>query len=87
MLLRFILGLAIAGLTPSVNVIVRKISPEHLIGRIFGFSISAQYLGTFSGSILGGQIASRFGIRSVFIVTGGLLLANAFGYIKLHIES
>lgn len=82
MMLRFVLGLATAGLTPSVNVIVRKISPEHLIGRIFGFSISAQYLGTFSGSILGGQIASRFGIRSVFIVTGGLLLANAFWVYK-----
>lgn len=82
MMLRFILGLATAGLTPSVNVIVRKISPEHLIGRIFGFSISAQYLGTFGGSVLGGQIASRFGIRSVFIVTGTLLLANAFWVYK-----
>ncbi|EDK35499.1 Predicted permease [Clostridium kluyveri DSM 555] len=82
MLLRFILGLATAGLTPSVNVIVRKVSPEHLIGRIFGFSISAQYLGTFSGSILGGQIAAMFGIRSVFIVTGSLLLTNAFWVYK-----
>lgn len=82
MMLRFVLGLATAGLTPSVNVIVRKISPEHLIGRIFGFSISAQYLGTFSGSILGGQIAAMFGIRSVFIVTGSLLLTNAFWVYK-----
>ncbi|MEY8001397.1 multidrug efflux MFS transporter [Clostridium sp. Mt-5] len=78
MVLRFLLGLATAGLTPSVNVIVRKISPEPLIGRIFGFSISAQYLGMFSGSVLGGQIASNFGIRSVFIVTSSLLLINAF---------
>lgn len=75
--LRFVLGLATAGLTPSINILIKKLSPDFLTGRIFGFSMSAQYLGIFSGSILGGQISARFGIRYVFFITSSLLLLNA----------
>lgn len=75
--LRFLLGLATAGLMPSVNTIVKRLSPEAVTGRIFGYSMSAQYLGTFSGAVFGGQISSHFGIRSVFFVTSALLLLNA----------
>jgi predicted MFS family arabinose efflux permease len=39
--------------------------------------MSAAYLGTFAGSILGGQIAGTLGIRYVFFVTSALLLINA----------
>lgn len=75
--LRFLLGLATAGLMPSVNTIVKRLSPEAVTGRIFGYSMSAQYLGTFSGAVFGGQVSSYFGIRSVFFVTSALLLLNA----------
>lgn len=75
--LRFLLGLAFGGLTPAVNTLVKKITPSELTGRVFGFSISAQYLGIFGGSILGGQVASFLGIRYVFFVTSGLLFLNA----------
>lgn len=35
----------------------------------------------FLGSILGGQMADIFGLQSIFLFTGGLLLINAFwGY-------
>ncbi|MDF2678682.1 MAG: arabinose efflux permease [Bacillota bacterium] len=77
MLLRFLLGLTAAGLTPSVNILIKKITPSNLIGRVFGFTMSAAYLGTFAGSILGGQIAGTLGIRYVFFVTSALLLINA----------
>lgn len=77
MIFRFTLGLALAGLTPSVNNLVKKITPDNLTGRIFGFNISAQYLGIFGGSILGGQIAAYLGIRYVFFITSTLLLLNA----------
>lgn len=76
--LRFILGLATAGLMPTVNALIKRITPDFLIGRIFGFNISAQYLGVFGGSILGGQIAAYFGLHYVFYVTSILLLANAW---------
>ncbi|WP_195970869.1 multidrug efflux MFS transporter [Clostridium thermobutyricum] len=75
--LRFLLGLAFGGLTPAVNTLIKRITPNELTGRVFGFSISAQYLGTFGGSVLGGQISSFLGIRYVFFVTSGLLFLNA----------
>jgi DHA1 family multidrug resistance protein-like MFS transporter len=75
--LRFFLGLAIAGLNPSVNTLLKKITPASLMGRVFGFSMSAGYLGVFGGAVLGGQVAAHLGIRYVFFITGALLLLNA----------
>lgn len=75
--LRFLLGLTMGGLTPSINILIKKITPGTITGRVFGVSISAMYLGTFSGSILGGQIAAAVSIRAVFFVTSALLLLNA----------
>jgi MFS family permease len=75
--LRFVLGLATAGLTPSVNILIKRISPDELTGRIFGFSMSAQYIGVFLGSILGGQVSAFLGIRYVFFITSVLLSMNA----------
>lgn len=77
MVLRFLLGLATAGLAPSVNVLVKQITPDSLTGRVFGFNMSAQYLGVFGGSLLGGQVAAYFGIQYVFFITSTLLLVNA----------
>jgi len=76
-MLRFLLGLATAGLNPSVYTLVKKITPDSLTGRVMGFSISAGYLGIFGGSILGGQVAAYWGIRYVFFITSALLLINA----------
>jgi MFS transporter, DHA1 family, multidrug resistance protein len=75
--LRFLAGLATAGLNPSVYTLVKKTTPDSLTGRVMGFSISAGYLGIFIGSILGGQVAAYWGIKYVFFVTSSLLLINA----------
>jgi DHA1 family multidrug resistance protein-like MFS transporter len=75
--LRFLLGLFAAGLTPSVNVLMKKITPAPITGRVFGFTMSAGYLGVFGGSVLGGQVAAWFGVQYVFLITGVLLLTNA----------
>ncbi len=83
--LRFLLGLATAGLIPSVNILVKKITPSSLTGRVFGFNMSAGYLGVFGGSVLGGQVAAYFGIRYVFFITSALLLINAvWVYFKVY---
>lgn len=76
-ILRFLLGLAIAGLLPSVNSLIKQSTPDLIAGRIYGYNQSAQFLGTFIGSILGGQIAASFGIQFVFFFTGALLILNA----------
>ncbi|WP_026884157.1 multidrug efflux MFS transporter [Clostridium akagii] len=83
--LRFLLGFATAGLNPSINALLKKITPKALTGRVFGFNISAFYLGTFAGSVLGGQIAAHFGMKAVFFTTSSLLLLNAvWVYKKLY---
>lgn len=75
--LRFLLGMTMGGLNPSVNILIKKITPSAMTGRIFGFTVSAGYLGVFGGSVLGGQVAAAFGIQSVFFITSTLLLVNA----------
>jgi DHA1 family multidrug resistance protein-like MFS transporter len=83
--LRFLLGLTTAGLMPSVNILIKKITPASLTGRVFGFSMSAGYLGVFGGAVLGGQVTAWFGIRYVFFITSGLLLINAvWVYFKVY---
>lgn len=83
--LRFLLGLVTAGLTPCVNSIIKRITPESIAGRVYGFNMSAGYLGGFGGSILGGQIAAYLGFRYVFFITGALLFANAIWvYFKVY---
>lgn len=75
--LRFLLGIAAAGLNPSVNTLIKKITPDSLTGRVFGFSMAAGYLGVFAGSVMGGQVAGWLGVKYVFFTTSALLLANA----------
>lgn len=83
--LRFLLGLTLGGLNPSINTLIKKITPASITGRIFGFTISAGYLGVFGGSVLGGQVAAWFGIGYVFFITSALLLLNAvWVYFKVY---
>ncbi|MBU3215280.1 MFS transporter [Clostridium estertheticum] len=85
MALRFLLEFATAGLAPSINTLLKKITPDVLTGRIFGFNMSAFYLGTFAGSVFGGQIAASIGLTYVFFITSGLLLSNAIWvYFKVY---
>jgi len=76
-ILRFLIGLATAGLLPSINSMIKHNTPEAIAGRAFGYNQSAQFLGAFGGSVLGGGVAAFFGIQSVFFFTAALLLLNA----------
>jgi MFS family permease len=82
-ILRFLLGLATAGLLPSINSMIRQSTPKEVIGRIYGYNQSAQFVGMFSGAILGGQIAAWAGIEYVFFFTALLLLCNAFWFYRM----
>ena len=75
--LRFMIGLATAGLLPAINSLIKRNTPDTLTGRTFGYNQSAQFLGAFGGSVFGGTLAALFGVQSVFLFTGVLLLANA----------
>ncbi len=77
LVLRFLLGFAMGGLIPSVSIMIKKITPDSLIGRIFGVNMSLGYLGVAAGSILGGQIAGRLGFQYVFYITSALMFIDA----------
>jgi MFS family permease len=74
---RFLLGIATAGLLPSINAVIKRNTPDLIAGQAYGFNQSALYLGGCGGSIAGGQIAAAFGIHYVFFATSALLLINA----------
>jgi len=76
-MLRFLLGIVVAGLLPSINNLIKQNTPESIAGQIFGYNQTSQYLGMFAGSVLGGQMAAAFSIRVVLLFTGALLLVNA----------
>lgn len=81
--LRFMFGMAAAGLIPSVNSLVRSLVPDTVAGRIYGYNQSAQYLGNIAGPVMGGFVAAHWGIPVVFFVTATLLVANA-GWVWLN---
>lgn len=75
--LRFLVGIATAGLLPSINSLIKQITPDEVSGRVFGYNQSAQFIGAFSGSVMGGGVAASLGMHYVFLLTSALLLINA----------
>jgi MFS family permease len=73
---RFMLGIFMGGLVPTVNALLRRYSPDDMISRTFGFNSSAFSLGNMFGPIVGGALSGPIGIEGVFLVSGGLLLAT-----------
>lgn len=76
-ILRFIHGIAVAGLMPSVNHLIKEFVPQEFLGRMYGINQSFQFIGMSSGAIFGGFIAEHFGIPSLFFVAAAMLLASA----------
>lgn len=75
--LRFLLGMTLAGVLPSVAKVIRHAVPERSLGRAIGYSQSSQYAGQVFGPLLGAALGAHPGMRSVFLVTGALLLLGA----------
>ena len=81
LILRFLLGIAQAGLLPSVQTLLKQHTPTHVTGRIFGYNQSFQFLGNMIGPILGGQIAAHAGFQYVSSLHHHYCLLRAFGFI------
>ena len=75
--LRFLMGLALAGLLPSVTALIRHSVPDGVTGGVLGYSQSAQYMGQIAGPLVGGFAGASFGMRSVFFATSLLMLLGA----------
>jgi len=75
-LVRFVMGVFMGGLLPSVNALIRSYSPEGMISRAFSFNTSTLALGNMLGAVFGGFLAGFIGIEGLFILSGALLLLN-----------
>jgi MFS family permease len=64
------------GLIPSINALVRTITPKGMESRAYGFNSSFLSLGNFLGPIVGGFCAGAIGIDGVFLLSAAILLLN-----------
>lgn len=84
-ILRFALGLFTGGLTPAANGLIARTVPREAQGQVFGLSSAAVSIGNTVGPLVGGAIAASFGPRSVFPVTGFLLLVD-LAYVMFRVR-
>jgi DHA1 family multidrug resistance protein-like MFS transporter len=77
MALRFVLGMAVGGLQPSVQALIRRQAPSAVLGRAYGFNTSFMMAGNMLGPNLGGMVSSLWGIPAIFFVTSALLALDS----------
>ena len=77
--LRLLMGLALGGLLPCITASIRHNVPEHVVGTMLGYALSAQFVGQFTGPLFGGFVAGHVGMRAVFLTTAVLLFIAAAG--------
>lgn len=76
--LRFLIGVALAGMYPALNAVIVERTSQEFRGRAFGLATSANMAGGMIGPLIGGLLGGWFGIIPVFLLTGVLLLAIGF---------
>lgn len=73
---RFLSGLCVGGLIPSISSLLRSLTPTAIQGSVFSYNASANSLGNVSGSLFGGVIASNMGIPVVFYIIAGVFFVH-----------
>lgn len=73
---RFVMGVFMGGLLPSVNALIRYYTPDGMESRAYAFNSSTMSLGNMLGAMVGGFLAGFIGIEGLFIMAGALLLVN-----------
>ncbi len=75
---RFILGVFIGGLLPSVNSLIRKYAPEGRESAAYGFNSSFLSLGNLTGPVVGGFLSGWIHIQGVFILAALMLFSGSY---------
>lgn len=75
-IVRFMMGVFMGGLLPSVNALIRSYTPDGMESRSFGFNTSSLALGNMLGAVIGGFLSGFIGIEGLFITSGCLLIIN-----------
>ncbi|PRZ17321.1 DHA1 family multidrug resistance protein-like MFS transporter [Laceyella sediminis] len=74
---RFLLGLCLGGLMPSVSTLIRKFAPAGKESTVFGYLTSANCIGNMLGPATYGVLSGLIGIRGIFLITSVILLVAA----------
>ncbi|MBS1008337.1 MFS transporter [Leuconostoc suionicum] len=72
--LRFLIGIANAGMTPMIQVLLSKASNR--LSTVFSMSLSAQSLGSLAGSILGAYLSQFMPLNNLFYIASGALIIS-----------
>lgn len=78
LILRFLMGVALGGLLPCISAVIKNNVPEHFVGTVLGYSLSAQFIGQFIGPLVGGFVGGHIGLPAVFFTTSIILLVSVF---------
>ncbi|SDS40187.1 Predicted arabinose efflux permease, MFS family [Paenibacillaceae bacterium GAS479] len=84
--LRFLYGLCFAGVYPSLNALIVKVTAPEFRGRAFALNQSATQLATMMGPIIGGALGGVIPIRWVFVLNGTMLIIAALLIRSRHLE-
>lgn len=71
-------GVGMSAFSPSLMSYVADVTPPALLGRAYGWYTMALYVGMTLGPACGGFLGTTLGLRPVFLVSGGLILAMFF---------
>jgi MFS family permease len=70
-------GAGLAAFAPGMMSLVADVTPANRLGRAYGWYTTAVYIAMTLGPASGGFLAKGLGLRQVFAVSGGLLVAVA----------
>ncbi len=68
-------GAGLAAFAPGMLSLVADVMPSHRLGQAYGWYTTAIYIAMTLGPASGGYLAKALGLRQVFLVSGGLLVA------------
>lgn len=80
--LRFVYGLFFAGVYPSLNAMIVRVTDADFRGRAFSLNQSSNQLATMLGPVLGGVLGGWIPIRWVFVVNGAMLIVCAMSLLR-----
>lgn len=80
--LRFVYGLFFAGVYPSLNAMIVKVTEADFRGRAFSLNQSSTQLATMLGPMIGGALGGWIPIRWVFIINGAMLIVCALALLQ-----
>ncbi|MFD1676380.1 MFS transporter [Alicyclobacillus fodiniaquatilis] len=75
-ILRFMTGISIGGLIPSINALLRRTTSKENQGMTFGLNQTAMSMGNVVGPLLGAVIDNQFGVQTIFYGTSSLFAIN-----------